>query len=116
MKSKQFITVPKLNSIYDMIISVPYGDRQRLLNGLNPVYYNSGVYGWNFDVYEIERKSPSHTRKIAIVTGYRNLPKKHRDRRITTYYETAARKVDLWHEYAGDCISMFRSLWINDVI
>ena len=33
----------------------------------NPVAYNNGVYGWNYDIYEI---NPS----TCIIKGYRNFP------------------------------------------
>lgn len=47
------------------VFRVGYCDLQHLLNGLDPVAYNSGVYGWNFDLY--------HFNGIYICTGYRNL-------------------------------------------
>jgi hypothetical protein len=28
-----------------------YADRQYIMNGYEPTYYNAGVYGWNNDMY-----------------------------------------------------------------
>jgi hypothetical protein len=36
---------------------------QFLLIGKNPMAYNSGVYGWNYDLYDLDG--------IALLTGYR---------------------------------------------
>jgi len=43
-----------------------YCDLYHLLKYHEPVAYNSGVYGWNFDVYEVYG--------VTICTGYRNMP------------------------------------------
>jgi len=41
-------------------------DLQYLLSNHSPVAYNSGVYGWNFDVYTVYG--------VTICTGYRRMP------------------------------------------
>lgn len=46
--------------------SAGYCDLQYLLTNHNPVAYTSGVYGWNFDVYEVYG--------LTICTGYRGMP------------------------------------------
>lgn len=48
------------------IISIGYCDAHTLLRNHNAVAYTCGVYGWNFDVFEIDGKT--------ICTGYRNMP------------------------------------------
>lgn len=45
------------------IVCVPYADLQRTLRNISPVYYTAGVYGWNADIYILDR--------YAICTGYR---------------------------------------------
>lgn len=45
--------------------SVGYCDLQHLLNNHSPNAYTCGVYGWNFDVYEIYG--------LTICTGYRGM-------------------------------------------
>ena len=47
--------------------NVGYCELQHLFDYETPVFYNSGTYGWNFDVYVFDR--------VAICTGYRNLGK-----------------------------------------
>lgn len=46
-----------------------YCSLQQLLKNHEPIAYNSGVYGWNFDVYNVYG--------VTICTGYRNLPGDH---------------------------------------
>ena len=48
------------------IISIGYCDAQTLLQGHAPIAYTCGVYGWNFDVYQVDG--------VTICTGYRNMP------------------------------------------
>ena len=54
---------------YYKIISCGYCELQSLLSYKSPVAYSHGLYGWNFDVYEIDG--------IAITTGYRGMPRKN---------------------------------------
>ena len=49
-------------------VSVGYCDLQYLLRNCSPIAYNSGIYGWNYDVYTFDSTD------IAICTGYRNMP------------------------------------------
>ena len=46
--------------------SAGYCELQYLLTNHNPIAYTSGVYGWNFDVYEVYG--------LTICTGYRGMP------------------------------------------
>lgn len=46
-------------------IGIGYCNAYHLLSGIEPTFYNCGVYGWNNDIYIIG--------DVAIVTGYRNL-------------------------------------------
>lgn len=48
------------------IVCAGYCDLSHLLTNHSPIAYTCGVYGWNFDVYEIEG--------LTICTGYRGMP------------------------------------------
>ena len=48
------------------LVSVGYCDLQTLLRNHSPIAYTSGVYGWNFDVYQVYG--------LTICTGYRGMP------------------------------------------
>lgn len=50
----------------ERILSVGYCGMFYLLSPYSAAAYTCGVYGWNFDVYEID--------DIAICTGYRGMP------------------------------------------
>lgn len=58
-----------------------YCDLQQLLRNHSPIAYTSGVYGWNFDVYDVYG--------VTICTGYRNMPGA-RLQNIREYEEKAA--------------------------
>ena len=45
-----------------------YCDLAHLLRGHEPIAYTCGVYGWNYDVYEVYG--------LTICTGYRGMPGK----------------------------------------
>lgn len=64
------------------VVSAGYCDLQNLLINHSPIAYNAGVYGWNFDAYEID--------DLTICTGYRNMPGK-RANNIREYEERARR-------------------------
>ena len=63
------------------VYSTGYCGLQHLFNYENPVFYNSGTYGWNFDAYIFDR--------VAICTGYRNLGK-HIDYKLVQEFEKKA--------------------------
>lgn len=50
------------------IVCAGYCDLQFLLHYHSPIAYTCGVYGWNYDVYEIDG--------LTICTGYRGMPGK----------------------------------------
>ena len=65
------------------LVSVGYCDLQTLLRYHSPIAYTSGVYGWNFDVYEVYG--------LTICTGYRGMPGRRANN--VEKYEQAAREV-----------------------
>ena len=96
---------------YRHIISVGYCALQNLLRGEYPVAYTAGVYGWNYDVYEIDG--------VAICTGYRGMPYsniiKYRNDLISKYDGLASeihgwdqgakeKRWDLLNEFINECI------------
>lgn len=48
------------------LVCAGYCDLQNLLVNHDPVAFTRGVYGWNFDVFEVYG--------MTICTGYRNMP------------------------------------------
>lgn len=87
MKFKTTTKKIKENYTNNYIISVSYCDLQTLLKYESPRAYTSGVYGWNYDLYEIEG--------IAICTGYRGMPSgKNFNYDLVRKYENKARKIE----------------------
>lgn len=91
-KNKQYIkinggnmkfktTSKQIKNNYFTIISIGYCGLQSLLSYENPIAYNKGVYGWNFDLYDFDG--------VAICTGYRLAPSKNskNDYSIVKKYE-----------------------------
>lgn len=58
-----------------------------LLQCHDPVAYTSGVYGWNYDVYEVYG--------VTICTGYRGMPGK----RLEGMEEYEKKAVSVWTDY-----------------
>lgn len=65
------------------LVSAGYCSLQTLLHNHAPVAYTRGVYGWNFDVYEVYG--------LTICTGYRNMP--GNTAHGVREYESAARSI-----------------------
>lgn len=68
-----------------------YCDLSYLLNNHSPIAYTCGVYGWNFDVYEVYG--------LTICTGYRGMPGKRLE--SIGEYERKARDVMSWENAAS---------------
>lgn len=60
-----------------------YCSLQTLLRNHTPIAYTCGVYGWNFDIYDVYG--------LTICTGYRGMPGK--DLRWVTEYEAKASNI-----------------------
>ena len=65
------------------LLSVGYCGLVTLLKNHSPIAYTCGVYGWNFDVYEVYGKT--------ICTGYRGMPGRKANNEAV--YEEKARAI-----------------------
>lgn len=65
-----------------------YCDLSYLLNNHSPIAYTCGVYGWNFNVYEVYG--------VTICTGYRNMPGARLQK--ISEYEEKARAILSWED------------------
>ena len=66
-------------------VSIGYCGAQHLLWFRQPFAYTCGVYGWNFDAYDING--------VIITTGYRGMVGEHVDYDVLKKYENEARAV-----------------------
>ena len=64
---KKHTTIKNIKKNYTKVFQTGYCALQDVLKGIEPDYYNTGVYGWNCDIYI------DYSRNIAITTGYRNM-------------------------------------------
>lgn len=68
------------------IVCAGYCDLWHLLSNHSPIAYTCGVYGWNFDVYEMDG--------LTICTGYRGMPGRRANN--INVYEQKAREIMSW--------------------
>ena len=74
-------------SSFTNIICVPYCGLQDLLRYESPIWFTSGLYGWNADVYIIDYNT-------CIVTGYRPFGNISPSYALTDTFNRAAQKTD----------------------
>jgi len=67
-------------------VSIGYCDAQNLLVNHEPIAYTCGIYGWNFDVYEVYG--------LTICTGYRGMV--GRNAKNVREYERKASAILSW--------------------
>ena len=78
-------TNKQIKNNYGYIVRVGYCDLQDLLTGVDPFAYTCGVYGWNFDVYEVNGTT--------ICTGYRGMVGRSVNYERLKEYEAKAEKI-----------------------
>ena len=76
-------TAKAIREFSDNPVSIGYCDASYLLQYHSPNAYTSGVYGWNFDVYEVYG--------VTICTGYRGMV--GRRAKNVEEYESKARAI-----------------------
>lgn len=81
---KKQTSIKFIKGYFNKVFYCGYCDLQYIFRYEDPDYYNSGVYGWNCDIYV------DYSRDIAITTGYRNMTgKRIPDELIKKYSEIA---------------------------
>lgn len=88
--------------------SCGYCELSRLLNGQDPIFYNSGVYGWNYDAYIFGN--------ICITTGYRNTTGKRIPYELTKKYETKVAEAYKNHGYFTQEYKDIKNSLLNEFI
>lgn len=84
---KMNVTRKYLRNNFTNIISVPYCALQDLLRYESPLWYTSGIYGWNADVYLVDIDT-------CIVTGYRPFGNVQPSHELTGGFNRTAQKTD----------------------
>lgn len=82
---KTRISKKDLRSMYSKVITLGTQCPNNMLRFHNPDYYTCGVYGWNFDAYDIDG--------VLIVWGDRNTFGKRADYDRIKFYEEKAKKI-----------------------
>lgn len=76
-----------IRNLYNNVYCAGYADLQHIMVGYDATYYNSGIYGWNFDCYV------DYSTDAAITTGYRNTIGVKIPREIIDKYEDKAKEI-----------------------
>lgn len=84
-----------IKNLYNNVFQCGYCDLQYIMRGIEPTYYNCGVYGWNFDCY-------TNGGEIAITTGYRNMIGKRIPREIIEKYSKIAFEINEYYKLDGN--------------
>lgn len=107
------VTRNNIKAMYNKVVNVGYCNMGYLLTGIEPRFYNSGIYGWNWDGYEIADD-------ICVITGYRNTLGVNVDREELARYEEQARQIlrsrDLRYAEMLQQIKSLREKFIVEVI
>lgn len=80
------LTRKDINKKYTKVFRVGYCDLQHLLREFKNVGYNDGIYGWNWNAYEIDNDT-------CIVTGYRNLTGERLDDTIIDKFNQLSKEI-----------------------
>ena len=83
--------------LYKNVFQCGYCELQEIMNGVEPRFYNSGVYGWNWDCYT------NSILDIAITTGYRNTTGKEISADLIRKYRDNAENI--WKDYRNRVIN-----------
>lgn len=76
-----------IKNVWNNVYRCGYCDLQYIMRGEEPVYYNCGVYGWNWDCY------CDYKRDIAITTGYRNMTGRVIPNELIDIYSKIAKEI-----------------------
>lgn len=80
-------TIKNIRNNWKKVYRCGYCDLVYIMRYEEPQYYNSGVYGWNCDVY------CDYARDIAITTGYRNMAGKSIPHELIKKYSDIAKEI-----------------------
>lgn len=99
------------------ILKIGYCDLSALLTGISAWGYNCGVYGWNYDVYDIT--STKTGEGVRITTGYRNMIGERLDYKIIRKYEDKAKAItgdwNISYESKQKKLTTLRNRFIDEV-
>ena len=89
---KKHTTMKAVRANYKKVFRCGFCDLSNIFYREEPDYYNSGVYGWNCDIYTSYGCSvPEYN--IAITTGYRNMAGERIPSDIIKKYDDVAREI-----------------------
>lgn len=105
----------KVTGMFNNVFRAGYCDLQNIMRGIEPVYYNCGLYGWNNDMYV------DYGTDTIISTGYRNMRGEPIDHDIIRKFDAAAREIlsGMWersHDETQELLDENRKNFINAIL
>lgn len=85
--SKIHTSIKYVKNVWKNVYRCGYCDLEYIMRHEEPMYYNSGVYGWNCDIY------CDFKNDIAITTGYRNMAGRVIPRELIEKYTKIAKNI-----------------------
>ena len=85
--SKTHVSMKYIRNLWGKTFRCGYCELYYIFYNEDPVYYNSGIYGWNCDIY------CDYKRDIAITTGYRNMIGKNIPSELLKKYTDKAKAI-----------------------
>lgn len=76
-----------ITSLWQNVYRADYCDLQYIMHGADPEYYNTGVYGWNWDAYT------DYKTDAVITTGYRNMTGRRVPDELIEKYTARAKEI-----------------------
>ena len=79
------ITRKSVKCLFNKVLYCGYCDLQNIMRGVETRFYNCGIYGWNYDVYDLG--------VIGITTGYRGMFGKRIPTELIEKYDKEAKEI-----------------------
>lgn len=102
MKTRRYETertTTQIKKENESIVVLPYGSQlYNIMTSFDGITgYNTGIYGWNFDVIETiaYNESTNEFVRVAICSGYRNIPKATHEI-VSTSIDDIKEARDMW--------------------
>lgn len=90
---KAHISIKKVKGYWKKNFCCGYCELQDIMKYREPTYYNSGIYGWNCDVYT------DYKTDIAITTGYRNMTGRQIPAELIEKYSRIAKNISIMEDF-----------------
>lgn len=95
------------------IFQAGYCELQNIFRGISPIAYNAGIYGWNYDLFDIDG--------VAFTTGYRSMIGRNIPYELIKKYNKKVAQIDSrynWNDYdkKNKAMARMRKSFIKELL